>query len=71
MPDTLSPTLSAVERKATADRLWWIVGMIDRGASQWELREAVTLTVREIEPFLAEYPKDQPMNVSNEEYYGR
>lgn len=66
MPDTLSPTLSAVERKATADRLWQIIHMLDRGASPWELREAVTLTVRQIEPFLAEYPKDRPVNMESQ-----
>ena len=66
MPDTLSPTLSAVERKTTADRLWKIVAMIDRRASHWELREAVTLTVRAIEPFLAEYPKDRPVNMESQ-----
>ena len=65
MPDSLSPLLTTAERKACADRLWRIAPMIDAKASYWELREAVTLTVREIEPFLAEYPKDRPTNLES------
>lgn len=68
MPDSLSPTLSSVERRVTANRLWRIIGMIDAKRPLSDLREAVTLTVREIEPFLAEYPKDRPVNM--ERYHG-
>jgi len=63
MPDSLPVTLYPWERKATADRLWKIIGMIDAGRPLSDLREAVSLTVREIEPFLAEYPRDRPMNL--------
>lgn len=63
MPDALSATLSPPERKATADRLWKIIGMIDRGATPSAIREAVKHTVQEIEPWLAEYSKDRPVNL--------
>lgn len=42
MPDSL--TLSPVDRKTAADRLWRIVTMIDQGASLSSIREAVTFT---------------------------
>lgn len=63
MRDSLPAQLYPWERQATADRLWRVIQMIDRRASYPDLREAVTLTVREIEPFLAEYPKDRLINV--------
>jgi hypothetical protein len=63
MPDTLPVTLYPWERKATADRLWKLIAMIDAQRPASELREAVVFTVREIEPFLAEYPKDRPINM--------
>lgn len=62
MPDTLPVSLYPWERKQTADRLWKIIQMIDAGRPHSDLREAVVLTVRDIEPFLAEYPKDRPVN---------
>lgn len=62
MPDTLSVSLYPWERKQTADRLWKIIQMIDAGRPHSDLREAVVLTVRDIEPFLAEYPRDRPIN---------
>lgn len=55
MPDSLSPLLTEAERKATADRLWKLVEMIDAQKSPAELREAVLFTARQIEPFAARY----------------
>lgn len=59
MPDTLAPRLTEAERKATADRLWKVMAMVDRRAPYTDLKEALLLTVREIEPFGAEYSKEK------------
>lgn len=63
--NALSPTLSPLERKQAADRLWKIIGMIDQGATPSAIREAVKHTVQEIEPWLAEYSKDRPVNLEH------
>lgn len=55
MPDTLAPLLTEPERKATADRLWKVIEMIDAGRPPSEIREATVFTVRQIEPFNAQY----------------
>lgn len=39
MPDSL--TLSPVERKAAADRLWQVIAMCDAGRPVSDIREAV------------------------------
>lgn len=62
MPDTLNPVLTEAERKTTADRLWKIMAAIDRRESYSAIKGMVELTVRAIEPFGGEYPKDRPVN---------
>lgn len=47
MPDSLS--LSPVERKAAADRLWKIIAMCDDGASVSDIREAIRYTAHALD----------------------
>jgi hypothetical protein len=51
----LKNELTPLERKQTVNRLWLIAEAIDRGESAWRLREMVTYTAFEIEPYGAQY----------------
>jgi hypothetical protein len=55
----LKPTLTEVERKKTADKLWKIINMIDIGCHPGAIREGVKLIAHDIEPFGAEYEEEK------------
>lgn len=55
MPDALSSHLSPRERKTAADRLWKVIAAVDERAPYSDIRAMLEITVREIEPFCAEY----------------